>query len=242
MKIKYKNATGAARKEMVRVIEGATGQKARYLGMPTAAYQIDFLTVERDGTLAASGIYVTEREVLDKVLQALDGAGFEREKPAYDDSARLGGMYQRNEQTGQLVKLVSDDQCALTVYLPRDSVNVGNLEKLLEQKGALIRKALGIVSTVYGWSEDEVWFPWWHTTPTPEETQAYIDFICAICKVSKERTRINKTAERGSENEKYAFRCFLLRLGFVGKEYSADRKILLRNLTGDAAFKKGGDR
>ena len=242
MKIKYKNATGAARKEMVRVIEGATGQKARYLGMPTAAYQIDFLTVERDGTLAASGIYVTEREVLDKVLQALDGAGFEREKPAYDDSARLGGMYQRNEQTGQLVKLVSDDQCALTVYLPRDSVNVGNLEKLLEQKGALIRKALGIVSTVYGWSEDEVWFPWWHTIPSLEETQAYVKFLAALCKLTVNAKRINDTGTREIENEKYAFRCFLLRLGFVGPECKEDRKILLRNLTGDAAFKKGGDR
>ena len=242
MKIKYKNATGAARKEMVRVIESATGQKARYLGMPTAAYQIAFLTVERDGTLAASGIYVTEREVLDKILQALKAVGFEQEKPEYDEFARLGGMYQRNEQAGQLVKLVSDDQCALSVYLPRDSVNVGNLVKLLEQKGALIRKALGIVSTVFGWSEDEVWFPWWYTMPTPEETQAYIDFICALCKMSKARTRINKTAERESENEKYAFRCFLLRLGFVGPECKEDRKILLRNLTGDAAFKKGGDR
>ncbi|MBQ1575387.1 MAG: virulence protein, partial [Oscillospiraceae bacterium] len=177
MKIKYINATGAARKEMVRVIEGVTGQKARYLGMPTAAYQIDFLTVEKDGTLAASGIYVTEREVLDKVLQALKDAGFEWEKPAYDDSARLGGMYQRNEQTGQLVKLVSDDQCALSVHLPRDKANVQNLIRLLRQKEALIRKALGTVTASFGMNEDEIWFPWWHTMPTPEETQAYIDFI-----------------------------------------------------------------
>ena len=35
-----------------------------------------------------------------------------------------------------------------------------------------------------------------------------------------------------TDNDKYAFRCFLLRLGFIGKEYKTARKILLRNLTG----------
>ena len=35
------------------------------------------------------------------------------------------------------------------------------------------------------------------------------------------------------------FRCFLLRLGFIGDEYKAARKILLRNLTGSGAFKNG---
>ena len=39
------------------------------------------------------------------------------------------------------------------------------------------------------------------------------------------------------ESEKYAFRCFLLRLGYVGEESKADRKILLRNLSGHAAFR-----
>ena len=38
-------------------------------------------------------------------------------------------------------------------------------------------------------------------------------------------------------NEKYAFRCFLLRLGFIGPEYKTQRKVLLRNLAGSAAFK-----
>jgi hypothetical protein len=39
-----------------------------------------------------------------------------------------------------------------------------------------------------------------------------------------------------TDNDKYAFRCFLLRIGFIGKEYKTARKILLRNLTGNSAF------
>ena len=56
--------------------------------------------------------------------------------------------------------------------------------------------------------------------------------------MSKEQKRITAT-EKAVDNEKYAFRCFLLRLGFIGEEYKADRKILLKNLKGSSAFKSG---
>lgn len=56
--------------------------------------------------------------------------------------------------------------------------------------------------------------------------------------MSKEQKRITAT-EKTVDNEKYAFRCFLLRLGFIGDEYKADRKILLKNLKGSSAFKSG---
>ena len=56
--------------------------------------------------------------------------------------------------------------------------------------------------------------------------------------MSKEQKRINAT-EKKADNEKYAFRCFLLRLGFIGAEYKLDRKILLQNLEGSSAFKNG---
>ena len=45
--------------------------------------------------------------------------------------------------------------------------------------------------------------------------------------------------EHETANEKYAFRCFLLRLGYIGDEYKPDRKLLLRNLSGSSAFKSG---
>jgi CRISPR/Cas system-associated protein endoribonuclease Cas2 len=56
--------------------------------------------------------------------------------------------------------------------------------------------------------------------------------------MSKNLKRAN-SKEKEVENEKYAFRCFLLRLGFIGTEYKTYRKILLRNLEGSSAFKEG---
>ena len=52
------------------------------------------------------------------------------------------------------------------------------------------------------------------------------------------RQRI-QAKERQVDNEKYAFRCFLLRLGFIGDDYKEDRRILLKNLEGSSAFKTG---
>ena len=47
--------------------------------------------------------------------------------------------------------------------------------------------------------------------------------------------------EKPVENEKYAFRCFLLRIGFIGDEEKMKkaRKVLLGKLSGSAAFKSG---
>ena len=56
--------------------------------------------------------------------------------------------------------------------------------------------------------------------------------------MARNQKRIN-AKEKEVDNEKYAFRCFLLRLGFIGDEHKATRKILLRNLSGSSAFKAG---
>ena len=62
--------------------------------------------------------------------------------------------------------------------------------------------------------------------------------ITAICRMAKEAKRVT-AKEKEVDNVKYAFRCFLLRLGFIGDEYKQNRKILMRNLTGSSAFKNG---
>ncbi|MBQ4185585.1 MAG: virulence protein [Clostridiales bacterium] len=127
---------------------------------------------------------------------------------------------------------------ALSIEIPFDKVDVGNLTKLLDAKGNLIKKALGIDDIRIEMQEDRVAFPWF-TEADADSAKAYTDFIAALCRMSKEAKRVTAT-EKEVENEKYAFRCFLLRLGFIGDEFKMDRKILLKNLTGSSAFKDGG--
>ena len=87
-------------------------------------------------------------------------------------------------------------------------------------------------------AEDKVSFPWFNGEAEPEEIKAYDTFICKLCELARTQKRVTAT-EKPTDNEKYAFRCFLLRLGFIGVEYKEARKILLRNLTGSSAFKSG---
>ena len=66
---------------------------------------------------------------------------------------------------------------------------------------------------------------------------AYTEFISKLCDLAIKLKRVSLT-DKEVENEKYAFRCFLLRLGFVGDDSKAVRRILLKNLSGNAAFRK----
>ena len=87
--------------------------------------------------------------------------------------------------------------------------------------------------------DDYLDFPWFKADSTSKEVKAYTDFITALCNFAKKQTRVTAT-EKQVDNEKYAFRCFLLRLGLIGEEYKQTRKILLQNLEGSSAFKNGG--
>ena len=72
--------------------------------------------------------------------------------------------------------------------------------------------------------------------PAADEVKAYTHFIAKLCEMAQNQKRIT-SKEKEADNDKYAFRCFLLRLGFIGEEFKAERKILLSKLTGSSAFK-----
>ena len=86
--------------------------------------------------------------------------------------------------------------------------------------------------------ETRIAFPWMNGGEDMDTVQARTTFIAALGKMAKAQKRVT-AKEKPVENEKYTFRCFLLRLGFIGKDYAKDRKILLANLSGSAAFKGG---
>lgn len=108
--------------------------------------------------------------------------------------------------------------------------------RLLKARSALIKKVLGLDDLPVEQRKDTVTFPWFPNTLESGEIKARIHFISALCEMSKRQKRIS-TAEKDIGSEKYAFRCFLLRLGFIGEQYKAERKILLKNLTGSSAYK-----
>lgn len=130
----------------------------------------------------------------------------------------------------------------LTVAMPRESFTdaaLENLRKLVDAKGSLIKKALAVGSLPIETDGEKVSFPWFAEGQDGESVKAYTHFIAALCDMARNQKRIT-AKEKPADNEKYAFRCFLLRLGFIGTEYKGERKILLKNLSGSSAFKNGG--
>ena len=95
------------------------------------------------------------------------------------------------------------------------------------------------------WDDDGcIDFPWLPSDTHPDTINAWMHFISALCEMARNAHRVS-AKEKEIANEKYEFRCFLLRLGMIGDEYKQVRKILLKNLSGSAAFKspvaKGGE-
>ena len=234
MEVKY-NVTGERRKEMVEVISGIVGMKAVYMRVPTCAYAVSNFKVSKEGTLIYDDR--SSSEVVEKVLEGLARAGFKAENSATQatETADENGVVDLSEESKTEPQGANVE---LTVALPRAGFTdnaLENLQKLVDSKAALMKKALAVDALPVEITEDKVSFPWFAETDS-DSAAAYTHFITALCDMAKNQKRIT-AKERDTENEKYAFRCFLLRLGFIGAEYKEERKILLRNLTGSSAFK-----
>lgn len=68
------------------------------------------------------------------------------------------------------------------------------------------------------------------------EVRAYITLALAISAqgINQKSTQLKKTE---SDNEKFTFRCWLLRLGLIGDEFTNVREHLIKHLDGNAAWR-----
>ena len=232
MKLDY-NCTGADRKNLVAAIAEHLSQKARYLGAPSFAYQVDCITIDKNGVLHLNDM--ADPDWVEGIEKKLADSGFECASFSYDDP--------RPEPTQEEVtgESPATDISGICISMPRSlftEQNLANLHNIVDAKGGLIRKALGAADLPIEVSDLKVSFPWFPADPTPDELKAYESFVCRLCDMARNQKRVT-AREKDTDNEKYAFRCFLLRLGFIGDEFKAARKILLRNFTGSSAFKSG---
>ena len=210
MDVNY-NVTGADRKKLVAAISDILGVPAKYKGAPSMAYEIDTYVVTSEGVLIIDDL--SDSEEVENLLEELSARGF---------------TFETQEDNGE----------ELTISVPREGFTdeaIDNLFRILESKGRLFSSAFKKQSLMIGVGEERIEFPWF-SEMEPENVATYTRFIQAICNMAKTQKRIT-AKPRENENEKYAFRCFLLRLGFIGDEYKADRKVLLKNLEGSSAFK-----
>ena len=70
------------------------------------------------------------------------------------------------------------------------------------------------------------------------QLKSYIQLCLALSQMAK-TVRTASPKPQQNENPKYAMRTWLLRLGFIGEEFSTARELLTKRLDGDAAFRNG---
>ena len=221
------NAQGAERKRLVKTIAEWLGEDVHYCGAPTFAYEIGRFTVEKSGSLTFSDML--DSEVVERLLEHI-----------YDEGFDIDQSHTEEDDTDSTENVIGD-LSGISIQLPASEFTestLANLQAIIDAKGNLIKKALKVEELPINRLGDRIDFPWFRPYADPQEVQAYMHFVTALCEMAKTQKRIT-AKEKEVDNEKYAFRCFLLRLGFIGEEFKAERKILLRNLTGSSAFKSG---
>lgn len=282
MKISY-DITGAERKALVAAISQELNTPVKYLGMPTAAYEVGNFHIDKTGTVtgpdnrdlvadlcglhnfkAVSEEYDDQPDIdqhhpgryadpnMPPTEEMLKHAEAWMEgQPEYEDLAltereELGlGRERREDWQGENGMHPSDvpefeAPDRLTIEMPLRGFTpekLDNLTKLVSAKATLLKAALGTDELPIQLTDDTILFPWFSGDIDGEYAQAYTALISFLCKTALAKKRVTAKAKDIEGSAKYAMRCFLLSLGFIGDEYKAARKILLSKLEGNSSWK-----
>ncbi|HWR29532.1 MAG TPA: virulence protein [Negativicutes bacterium] len=233
MQIRY-NVTGDKRKAMVAVMRDVLQDTTRYLGAPSFAFQVGAYTIDKNGTVTCPD--GTDEVQIEMLIRELTHDGFVGERVG----ELLKPMTQEATETpkDEVKSSQVDDFDRLSVEIPKGGMTPAdeeNLRHLVASKATLLKKALGTDSLTITEHADRIEFRWFRPTDDQAELKAYYQLVQGICELASTQKRVTAT-EHTVENEKYAFRCFLLRLGFIGVEYKSARSILLRNLSGNSSY------
>lgn len=224
MRLSY-NVTGPERKTLVAAISHELNAPTNYLGAPTFAYEVGGYHIDKTGT-------VTGEDNRELVANLCGLHSFKAVTEEYDELAT-------GPESCTYQAELSD---RLTIEIPLDGFTpekLDNLSKLVNAKAPLLKASIGTDDLPIKQTADTLQFPWFKGTIDAEHTEAYATLISLLCKTAIEKKRITAREKDIDGNPKYAMRCFLLSLGFIGDEYKAARKILLSRLEGNSSWKGG---
>ena len=244
------------RKEAAARLAEITGAESRYTRVPRCAYEVGPYTIEKDGS-------ITIAEDADLApLQALADEGLVEpfEAPATEPAAEeaeaepinltvevpmkhhngatlrnlinliytRAGLLNKALGTGfrvdeELIEALKDDACTLTTE---------SLLQAIRDFEAEHGKAIdGLTFTPEG-----ITFSSLPETTDAEKLRTFTILAGMMNKQALDQKRIQAKAVN-DENEKYALRIWLTRLGMNGSEFKEARKVLMANLTGHCAFR-----
>ncbi len=258
------------KKEILKQLEAHFGEKPKYMGAPSFAYQVkagdEVYTIDRVGKIKNSE--GTEVE-LGELLKVESGA------PASENATPEVTMEVTMEVTIPEAKAPVD---RMEVVLPMEGhtgLTLRNLVNMIASKQSLIQQAFDLKVAIieeefaraineqviaiiedfesialevgtekcpgitFDFKSGTITFKFYEGELEPDKLKAYTDLVANINANAKKLKHASRKTT-ATDNPKYSFRTWLLRLGMIGEEYKTTRKILLANLEGNAAFRKAG--
>ena len=261
------NTHPSDRKEMVRAISEHIEVHAQYMGIPTYAFKIGPLTVNRDGSISCDSL-----EFLDALKPFLVEHGWLEAEPEVPTKAPAD-LEEIPEDT-EPIRVAQMD-----ITMPVENWTVAQLTNLLRTfygKQYLINRMLDYnmlyieESFVTAISENppesaadfearvqraaeadciqglriadgKVTLSAPFVEDEPTRWTAYADLLKGILKSAETATRVSIKRQDDPDNEKYHANSWLMRMGFGGSDFKETRRILMGHLTGFAAFKSAAD-
>ena len=235
MQIKY-HLEGSERKALLAVMREILQDTPKYMGPPTFSFEIGPYTIDRHGTLDCPDHLDSTQVAM--LIRELEHDGFIGER--ISESAKPAEQQIIETPRKEIVTPTLDNLDRLSVEMPRDGMTptaMENLRRLVASKATLLKKALGTDNLPITEHPDRIEFGWFRPTDDQVEVAAYYQLVQGLCELARTQKRVCAT-EQEVENDKYAFRCFLLKLRFIGREYKDSRRVLLQHLSGNASYAK----
>ncbi len=246
------------KKAILQRLEAHFGQKPKYMGVPSFAYQIqagdEVYTIDREGI-------ITNSEGQEVDLEELVGsesmvAAPELAKP--DNEIVLDGMEVALPMEGHtgaslknLINMIAAKQSlikqalSLKNKLVEEEFTIGINEQEIATVGDFEAAALGIgmekcPGVAFDFKDQTITFKFYESNLEPDKLKAFAD-LAAIINQTAQNLKYASPKPAATDNPKYSFRTWLLRLGMIGDEFKTTRKVLLANLEGNGAFRKAKD-
>jgi len=257
------------KKEMLQRLAEHYGEKPMYMGAPSFAYQVhagdEVYTIDRDGKIKNSEGQEVELEDLlkgESVAAAVGNAPeiLEETQPQASISEaeppvdRMEVVLPLGDHTvhtlRNLVNMIASKQDLIqqAFNLKKVIVHEEFTKAINENAIAMFQDFESIAHEVgtekcpgitFDFDIKTITFKFYEGDLDPDKLKAYTDFVTLI-NTNAQNLKRASWKPAATDNPKYSFRTWLLRLGMIGPEYKTARKVLLANLEGNAAFRKAG--
>ena len=244
------------RKEAAARLAELTGTESRYTKVPRCAYEVGPYTIEKDGSLTAQeGADLAPLQTLadEGLLEPFEAPATEEPAAAEDDDRiSLTVEVPMTHHTGATLRNLinlTDTRAGLINKALGTSFRVDeDLIKALQDEECTrttesLLKAIAAYEDEHGKAIDGLTFIpegiTFSSLPETEDTETLRTFTILAGMMNKQALDLKRIQAKAvnEENEKYALRIWLTRLGMNGSEFKEARKVLMANLTGNSAFR-----